>query len=79
MLKIRLKRVGRKNSPAYRIVVTDAKNPRDGKCCDKLGHYQPLNKNEKEQLVVDLERLADWIKKGAQPTEKVKHLLKKGA
>lgn len=72
-VKIRLKRIGAKKSPFYRIVVADARAPRDGRFVEEIGNYDPMTK----KLVVDGDKAVDWIKKGAQPTETVRSLLKK--
>jgi small subunit ribosomal protein S16 len=74
MLKIRLRRVGAKHKPAYRLVVADSRSPRDGRFVDLLGHYNPLNP---EAMAVDRERAASWLKKGAQPTGTARRLLVK--
>ena len=75
MVKIRLKRMGAKKAPFYRIVVADARTPRDGKTLEEIGIYDPT-KNP-TLLRVDLEAANKWISKGAQPTDTVKALLKK--
>ena len=75
MLKIRLKRLGAKKSPFYRIVVTDAREPRDGRALAELGIYDPT-KNP-SVLKVNVDDANKWIAKGAQPTDTVKALLKK--
>ena len=75
MVKIRLKRLGAKKSPFYRIVVTDAREPRDGKAIAELGIYDPT-KNP-TALNVNIEDAKKWISNGAQPTDTVKVLLKK--
>jgi len=72
-VKIRLKRIGAKKSPFYRIVVADARAPRDGRFVEEIGNYDPMTK----KLVVDGDKVVDWIKNGAQPTETVRSLLKK--
>ena len=72
-VKIRLKRIGAKKKPFYRIVVADARSPRDGRFIEELGHYDPMSK----ACVVDGEKAQEWIGKGAQPTETVRALLKK--
>lgn len=72
-VKIRLKRIGAKKKPFYRIVVADARSPRDGRFVEEIGNYDPMSK----KLVVDGDKAQDWIKKGAQPTETVRSLLKK--
>jgi small subunit ribosomal protein S16 len=76
-VKIRMKRVGAKNSPVFRIVVADGRSPRDGKFIEELGTYQPEKKGE--NFTVDLERANYWISKGAQPSETVASFLKKAA
>ena len=75
MVKIRLRRMGAKKNPFYRIVVADSRAPRDGRCIEELGFYDPLAENE--QIKVDLERAKYWIDNGAQPTDTVRGLLKK--
>lgn len=72
-VKIRLKRIGAKKNPFYRVVVADARSPRDGRFVEELGHYDPMSK----KFVVDGDKALDWMKKGAQPTETVRSLLKK--
>ena len=72
-VKMRMKRLGAKKSPFYRIVVADERAPRDGKFIEELGFYNPLSK----ELKLDNEKAADWIKKGVQPTDTVRALLKK--
>ncbi len=74
MLKIRLKRVGAKKQPSYRIVVADAKATRDGAFVEQVGHYDP--KTDPPTIVLDRERAEEWIGKGAQPTDSVSRLLK---
>jgi len=73
MLKIRLKRTGKKNSPSYRIVVADSRSPRDGKAKEELGWYNPSE--DPDKIVYDKERLQYWTKNGAQMTEAVKKLV----
>ena len=77
MVKIRLRRTGSKKNASYRIVVADERSPRDGRFIEELGYYNPLS--NPVELKVDVERANDWIKKGAQPTETVRSLLKKAA
>jgi small subunit ribosomal protein S16 len=72
-VKIRLKRIGAKKSPFYRIVVADARAPRDGRFVEEIGNYDPMTK----KLVVDGDKAVNWIKNGAQPTETVRSLFKK--
>ena len=75
MVKIRLRRMGAKKSPYYRIVVADARSPRDGRCIEEIGTYNPLT--EPAVITVDAEKAQTWIKNGAQPTDTVRGLLKK--
>jgi len=75
MVKIRLRRMGKKKSPFYRIVVADSRYPRDGRFIEELGFYDPM-KNPVE-IKVDADKTKEWLVKGAQPTETVKSLLKK--
>ena len=75
MVKIRLRRMGAKKAPYYGIVVADSRSPRDGRCIEELGTYDPMA--EGAQLTVDMERAKYWIANGAQPTDTVRGLLKK--
>lgn len=74
MVKIRLRRMGAKKNPYYRIVVSDSRSPRDGRFIEEIGSYDPLK--EPVELKVDAERAQYWVKNGAQPTDTVKRLLK---
>lgn len=74
MVKIRLKRIGAKKKPFYRIVVADARSPRDGKFIEQIGTYNPLT--NPSEIVVDTEKAKKWLSTGAQPTDTVKKLLK---
>lgn len=74
-VKIRLRRMGAKKSPFYRIVVADSRYPRDGRFIEELGYYNP--QEEPAVLKVDMEKAQKWIASGAQPTDTVKALLKK--
>lgn len=74
-VKIRLKRVGMKRQPHYRVVVADARMPRDGRFIEEIGYYDP--KTEPATIQIDNEKAKEWMKKGAQPTETVRSLLKK--
>lgn len=74
MLRIRLARVGARNQPQYRIVVADARAPRDGAFVERLGHYNPLT--EPATVVIDAEKVAKWLGNGAQPSETVAKLLR---
>ena len=71
MLKIRLKRLGAKKNPSYRIVVINSTSKREGKPVQELGHYNPKTK----VMLLNLEAAQDWVKKGAQPTETVAYLM----
>ena len=75
MVKIRLRRMGAKKAPYYRIVVADARSPRDGRCIEEIGTYNPLT--QPATVTVDVEKAQTWIKNGAQPTDTVRGLLKK--
>lgn len=74
MVKIRLRRMGAKKAPYYRIVVADSRSPRDGRCIEEIGTYNPL---ADAAVTVDAEKAQNWIKNGAQPTDTVRGLLKK--
>ena len=74
-VRIRMKRVGAKNAPYFRIVVADSRSPRDGKFIEEIGTYQPLKKGD--NVTVDLDRANYWISKGAQPSDTVSSFLKK--
>ena len=73
-VKIRLKRMGSNKKPFYRIIVADARAPRDGKFIDEIGYYNPMT--EPKDIKIDEEKAKKWIENGAQPTETVKKLLK---
>lgn len=75
MVKIRLRRVGAKKAPYYRIVVADSRSPRDGRFIEEIGTYDPMAEDNK--VNVEMDRVEYWIKNGAQPTETVRGLLKK--
>ena len=75
MLKIRLRRMGAKKQPFYRIVVADSRAPRDGSFVEEIGYYNPTI--EPAELKVDADRAKNWMKNGAQPTDTVRGLLKK--
>jgi small subunit ribosomal protein S16 len=72
-IKIRLRRIGAKKKPIYRLVVADARSPRDGRFIEMVGHYNPLV--NPPQITVNEERVNQWLRWGAQPTETVKSLL----
>jgi small subunit ribosomal protein S16 len=73
LLKIRLARVGKKKQPSYRVVVADARKPRDGAYVEIIGHYNP--RTEPTTFEVDEDKARDWLSKGAQPTDRVQKLL----
>ena len=75
MVKIRLRRMGAKKNPYYRLVVADSRSPRDGRCIEEIGTYDPLA--NPAPINVDVEKAQTWIKNGAQPTDTVRGLLKK--
>ncbi len=75
MVKIRLRRMGAKKAPFYRIVVADSRYPRDGRFIEEIGTYNPLT--DPATITVDAEKAQSWIKNGAQPTDTVRALLKK--
>ena len=77
MVKIRLRRMGAKKAPYYRVIVADSRSPRDGRFIEELGTYDPMA--EGETLKIDVERAKYWIANGAQPTDTVRALLKKAA
>ena len=75
MVKIRLRRLGKKKAPFYRVVVADSRYPRDGRFIEELGYYDPMK--EPVEIKIDGEKAKEWLAKGAQPTETVKSLLVK--
>ncbi|MCS7091170.1 MAG: 30S ribosomal protein S16 [Verrucomicrobiota bacterium] len=75
MVRIRLKRVGAKNKPYYRIVVADSRSRRDGKCLDEIGTYNPMQK--RDNVSMDMGKLELWLSRGAQPTETVASFIRR--
>ncbi len=75
MVKIRLKRMGMKKKPFYRVVVADERSPRDGRFIEEIGYYDPMKKPS--DIKIDKVKALDWMKKGAQPTDSVRILLKR--
>ncbi len=75
MVKIRLRRMGAKKAPFYRIIVADSRSPRDGRFIEEVGYYNPMT--TPVELKVDTEKVEKWLNSGAQPTETVKSLLVK--
>lgn len=76
MVKIRLRRMGAKKAPYYRIIVADSRSPRDGRFIEELGTYDPMAESA-QKIKVNMERAQYWIANGAQPTDTVRGLLKK--
>ena len=74
-VKMRLRRMGKKKAPTYRVVVADSRSPRDGRFIEEIGYYNPLT--NPAEIKIDAEKAKKWIDNGAQPTETVKSLLKK--
>lgn len=74
-VKIRMKRVGAKNAPVFRIVVADSRSPRDGKFIEEIGTYQPRKKGD--NFTLDLDRAKYWLSKGAQPSDTVATFIKR--
>ena len=74
-VKIRLRRMGAKKAPFYRVVVADSRSPRDGRFIDEIGYYNPMT--EPADIKIDAEKAKKWIANGAQPTETAKSVLKK--
>ncbi|HOA34235.1 MAG TPA: 30S ribosomal protein S16 [Clostridiales bacterium] len=74
-VKIRLRRMGAKKAPFYRVIVADSRSPRDGRFIEEIGYYNPMT--APAEIKIDLEKAEKWIKNGAQPTDTVKALLKK--
>ena len=75
MVKIRLRRMGAKKAPFYRVVVADSRSPRDGRCIEEIGTFDP--QTDPATINVDVERAQYWVRSGAQPTDTVRELLKK--
>ena len=75
MLRIRLRRMGKKGRPYYRIVVTEKRNPRDGAYIDGIGHYDPMA--DPPAVTLDENRAVDWLRKGAQPSDPVRQIFER--
>ncbi|MEO7803938.1 MAG: 30S ribosomal protein S16 [Actinomycetota bacterium] len=73
MVKIRLRRIGKKKQPSYRVVVTDSRSPRDGRFIESIGRYNP--RTEPSEIVIENDRAVEWLSKGAQPSSAVNKLL----
>jgi len=74
-VKIRLRRMGAKKAPFYRLVVADSRSPRDGKFIEEIGYYNPIT--EPAEIKIDAEKAKKWLANGAQPSDTVRSLLKK--
>ena len=74
-VKMRLRRMGAKKAPTYRVIVADSRSPRDGRFIEEIGYYNPIS--NPVEIKIDAEKAQNWIKNGAQPTETAKALLKK--
>ena len=74
-VKMRLRRMGAKKAPFYRVIVADSRSPRDGRFIEEIGYYNPLT--NPAEIKIDAEKAKTWLSNGAQPTETVKSLLKK--
>lgn len=74
-VKIRLRRMGAKKAPFYRVIVADSRSPRDGKFIEELGYYNPIT--EPAEIKIDAEKAKKWLEDGAQPSDTVRSLLKK--
>ncbi len=72
-VKIRLRRMGAHKKPFYRIVVADSRFPRDGRCIEEIGYYNPMV--EPAEVKLDMEKVSQWIKNGAQPTDRVRSII----
>ena len=75
MVKMRLRRMGAKKAPFYRVVIADGRSPRDGRFIDEIGYYDPMKKPS--LIKIDKEKALDWMQKGAQPTDSARSLLKR--
>ena len=76
-VRIRMKKMGRRHRPFFRICVVDARKPRDGKTIEEVGHYDPMVREKSQRIKLNMERIDYWISVGAQPSEKVAVLIKK--
>ncbi len=76
MVRIRMKSMGRRHRPFFRICAIDARRPRDGRPIEELGHYDPMSRNPETQTVLDVSRIRYWLSVGAQPSEKVQAILR---
>lgn len=76
-VKIRMTRIGRRHRPFFRINAIDSRTPRDGRILEKLGHYDPLEKDKTKQIVLNIERIKFWLDKGAIPSDTIADMLRK--
>ena len=76
-VRIRMKRMGRKHRPFYRICVMDSQKPRDGKAIEEVGHYDPMVPDKSQRVTLKMDRIDYWMSVGAQPSDKVATLIKK--
>lgn len=77
-VRIRLKRIGRRHRPCYRLTVVDGRRPLDSRVIEELGRYDPIERNEDRQLELKQERIEYWLSVGAQPSDTVRRLLIRG-
>lgn len=77
MVVIRLARLGAKKRPKYRVTVADSRFFRNGRFIEVVGHYNPNPRGQEKEITLDLDKVKDWVSKGAQPTDRVKTLIKK--
>ena len=77
MVVIRLARLGAKKRPKYRVTVADSRYFRNGRFIEVLGHYNPNPRGQEKEITLDLEKVKSWVSKGAQPSDRVKTLIKK--
>ena len=77
MVRIRMKSLGRRHRPFFRICAIDSKRPRDGRAIEELGHYDPMSRNPETQTVLNVSRIRYWLSVGAQPSDKVQALLRR--
>ena len=78
-VSLRLKRMGRRHRPFYRVTAVDKRKPRDGRVIEELGYYDPLHADESKQISLKIERIEYWISVGAQPSDTVRGLIKRSA
>ncbi len=76
-VRIRMKKMGRRHRPFFRVCVVDARKPRDGKTVEEVGHYDPMVRDKSQRIKLNMDRIDYWISVGAQPSEKVAALIKK--